>query len=87
MKPTMIALLAVSALLLLHGLIDRFERLNDDRIAYARWVRDNCLPAHQDDRAVVRLEGTKLRCTILSGVGYGKAAPVVVSAATMEVPQ
>lgn len=39
MKPTLLALLVTAALLLLHGLLDRA-----DRIAYARWVRESCLP-------------------------------------------
>lgn len=87
MKTTLTALLSVVALLLVHGALDKFDRLNDDRIAYARWVADSCLPVHEGDRAVARVVDGRLNCAIFSGGGYGKAAPVVVSAATMEVPQ
>lgn len=87
MRQTLTALLAVVALLLVHGLIDRADRINDERIAYARFVYQSCLPAHEGDRAMARLTGGKIDCAIVSGGGYGKAAPVVVSAATLEVPR
>lgn len=87
MRQTLTALLAVAGLLMVYGLVDRAERIHDDRIAYARFVYQSCLPSHEGDRAVARLEGGKIECAIVSGGGYGKAAPVVVSAATLEVPQ
>jgi hypothetical protein len=87
MRQTLTALLAVSALLLVHGLLDRFDRTNDDRIAYARWVRESCLPSAEGDRAIARINAGKLDCAIVSGGGYGRAAPVIVSAATLELPE
>ena len=87
MRQTLTALLAVISLLLVHGLLDRFERSNDERLAYARFVHDSCLPSAEGDRAVARLADGKLDCTIYSGGGYGRTAPVVVSAATLERPQ
>jgi hypothetical protein len=86
MKNLTISLLIVIALLLMHGLVDRFDRINDQRIAYGRWVADSCTPEAEGDRVTLRREGGRLRCTIFSGGGYGRAAPEMVSTATTEVP-
>lgn len=86
MKTTITALLAVIALLLVHGLLDKYERLTDDRIAYARWVADSCLPHAEGQRAVARIDGGRLHCATFDNVGYGRAG-ITVSAATMEIPQ
>jgi hypothetical protein len=67
------------------GITDAIERDTEDRIAYRAWVADACTP-NPGELAVAANEGGKLRCTIYSNAGYG-LAPIVVSAAVMDVPQ
>lgn len=86
MKQTFTALLAVIALLLIHGGLDKYQRVLDDRIAYAQWVDDACLPWHEGQRAIARVADGKLDCTLYDNVGYGRAV-ITVSAATMEIPE
>jgi hypothetical protein len=73
------------------GLADRIDRHTDEQIRlqkdiadYRRWVAEACTPG-PDEKAVAEREGKKLHCTIYTNTGYGMA-PVVVSAAVMEIP-
>lgn len=66
------------------GLVDRLERDTEDRLAYRDWVADACTPA-QGETAVAENDGQRLHCTIYVRNAKG-FAPVVVSAAVMEVP-
>lgn len=68
------------------GFADRIERTTEDRLAYQRWVTDACIPTREGQRAVATHDGARLRCTIYSTYDRG-LAPVVVSAAVMDVPQ
>ncbi|MBU0752395.1 MAG: hypothetical protein KJ787_14065 [Gammaproteobacteria bacterium] len=81
------AVVAVCAFFALQGAFDYQERVFAERAAYRAWAADACMPTHEGDRAVARLAGGKIECRILSGGGYGRSAPVVVSAATMDVPE
>lgn len=66
------------------GLVDRLERDTDARLAYREWVADACTPK-AGETAVAENDGQRLHCTIY--VRHAKGfAPVVVSAAVMEVP-
>lgn len=66
------------------GLVDRLERDTEDRLAYRDWVADACTPA-PGETVIAKNDAGKLHCTIYSHAGRG-LAPVVVSAAVMEVP-
>lgn len=68
------------------GLLDRIERDTEDRIAYRQWVRDACVPARARESAIAVHDGKRLHCTVYSNYERGMA-PIVVSAAVMEVPR
>lgn len=83
---TLFAALALVILILgAQGFLDKLERDTEDRLAYRQWVADACTPK-SGETAVAAHDGGKLHCTIYSHTGYG-LAPMVVSAAVMEVPQ
>jgi len=66
------------------GLLDRLERDHEDRLSYREWVADACTPK-VGETAVAENDGQRLHCTIYVRNAKG-FAPVVVSAAVMEVP-
>ena len=75
-----------------YGLIDAVERnteahLRDqeDRTAYRQWVSDACTPSDATETAIVKYDGTRLRCRIYSHAEYGMA-PRLMSVAVMEIP-
>lgn len=74
----------VALILGAYALVDRLDRDTEDRLAYRDWVADACLPA-PGETVIARHEEGKLHCTIYSRNTRG-FAPVVVSAAVMEVP-
>lgn len=78
------ALSLVALILGAYALVDRLERDTEDRLAYRDWVTDACTPA-PGETVIAKNDAGKLHCTIYSHVGRG-LAPVVVSAAVMEVP-
>jgi hypothetical protein len=67
-----------------YGLVDRLERDQEDRLQYRAWIADACTPG-TGETVIARNQNGKLHCTIYSHVGYG-IAPIVVSAAVMELP-
>lgn len=81
-----IALAAVAGLLVVQGALDRLERDAEDRLAYRKFVADSCIPIRTGESAVATSDGKTLRCTIYRKNTYG-FAPVVISAAVMDVPQ
>lgn len=74
----------VAVILIGQGLADKVDRMGDERAEYRRWVTDACLP-NEGEVAIAKNDGTRLSCTIYSRNAAG-FAPVVVSAAVMEVP-
>jgi hypothetical protein len=82
---TLTALMAVVCLCGLYGAVDIMDRATDERIALQRWAEDACIPTRAGDRAVIVSDGSRVRCTIYSNTDYGRA-PVVVSAAVLELP-
>lgn len=79
--------LALAVLVLgAQGLLDRLERDTEDRLAYRQWVSDACVPARARESAIAVHDGKRLHCTVYSNYERGMA-PIVVSAAVMEVPQ
>lgn len=82
---TLAGALALVALILgALGLVDRLDRDTEDRLQYRQWVADACTPA-PGEMAVAEHDGKRLHCIIYSRNARG-FAPVVVSAAVMEVP-
>jgi hypothetical protein len=81
---SLIALVAVMGLVGVYGMVDRMDRYADDQISYRQWVADACTPA-PGETAIATHEAGKLHCTIYSRNSLG-FAPVIVSAAVMEVP-
>lgn len=82
---TLAAAAALVALILgAQGLLDRLERDTEDRLSYRAWVADACTPK-RGETAVAEHDGQRLHCTIYVRNAKG-FAPVVVSAAVMEVP-
>lgn len=80
------ALALIALILGAQSLLDRLERDTEDRLTYQQWIADACIPSREGQRAIATHEGARLHCTIYTNTGYG-LAPVVVSAAVMEVPQ
>lgn len=74
----------VALILGAQGLLDRLERDHEDRLSYRAWVADACTPK-RGETAVAEHDGQRLRCTIYVRNAKG-FAPVVVSAAVMEMP-
>lgn len=85
MKPALTALMAVACLIGLYGAIDIMDRATEERLALQRWAEDACIPTRAGDKAVIISDGRRVRCTIYSNSDYGRA-PVIVSAAVMELP-
>lgn len=82
---TFAAALALVLLILgAQGLLDRLERDHEDRLSYRQWVADACTPS-PGEMVVAEHDGQRLHCIIYARNAKG-FAPVVVSAAVMEVP-
>lgn len=78
------AVAVVALVLLAQGLLDRLERDTEDRLSYRAWGADACTPK-RGETVVAEHDGQRLHCTIYVRNAKG-FAPVVVSAAVMEVP-
>lgn len=85
LKTFAVAAIAIAAVLGIQGALDRLERDQKDRLQYRQWVADACTP-NDNETAIAKREGGKLRCTIYARDARG-FVPIVVSAAVMEVPQ
>lgn len=86
MKAALHAFAAIGFLLGAYGLVDIIERDAEDRHSYRRWVADACIPARAGQAVVAEHDGRRLSCTIYSDYARG-LAPVIVSAAVMDVPR
>ncbi len=82
---TLTGLMAVVCLIGLYGAIDIMERATEERLALQHWAEDACIPTRAGDKAVIVSDGRRLRCTIYTNTGYGRA-PVIVSAAVLDLP-
>jgi hypothetical protein len=89
--PTAFAL--VFGLLVVQGALEKFgewmterQAARQERIDYAEWINESCLPRTPGQRGIAQIEDGKLACRIYSNLEYGMA-PAIVSAAVMELTQ
>lgn len=83
---TLTGVMTAICLIGIYSAVDLLDRHTEERIAYQRWVAEACLPARAGERAIAVHDGQRLHCTIYSRLERGYA-PVIVSAAVMDVPQ
>jgi hypothetical protein len=67
-----------------YGLVDKIDRDADARADYKRWTQEACLPILPGESALIVSDGRQMRCRIYRNATPGMA-PVIVSAAVMEV--
>ncbi len=83
---TLAGLMLAICIVGVYGAVDIMHRATEERLALQHWADEACIPTKAGDPAVIVIEGRRVRCTIYTNSGYARA-PVVASAAVMELPR